>query len=335
MARGVPALTLTSAGERPPDAFTDRPALLDGAHLAGIGRSAQQLLGSLDQGLELTQGTTSFVWAGARVVRGWAIELLLVGAPDPVLRRCRRPVRTLPAAAHPARPGRRCSAQQARLLAVRRPGLLRLQGARRLAHGAGPPTQSGVASGRGLAGARADHLRGAARGGVDRRPAAARAAARGRAGRAARRRDGRAARTRARRVASSGNKPVRARLRAACTARVALAAAGAKRPGTGTRDRLRRRTGRPGDPARLARVPVRARPRRAVVRCSSSQPSATSACRRSTTVLAAGACAAQLAAAAAGRYAPYPSPRERPARGPLRGLVRAIVLTLRERRVTG
>jgi Peptidase family M28 len=74
---GIPAVTLTTAGQRPPDAFTDRPSSLDGTRLAGVGRSAQQLLGSLDQGLELTQGTTSFVWAGARVVRGWAIELLL------------------------------------------------------------------------------------------------------------------------------------------------------------------------------------------------------------------------------------------------------------------
>jgi hypothetical protein len=41
-----------------------------------------------------------------------------------------------------------------------------------------------------------------------------------------------------------------------------------------------------------------------------------------------------VAAAAAGRYAPYPSPRERPARGPLRELVRAIVLTVRDRRAT-
>jgi hypothetical protein len=74
---GIPAVTLTTAGQRPPDAFTDRPSSLDGTRLAGVGRAAQQLLGSLDQGLELTQGTTSFVWAGARVVRGWAIELLL------------------------------------------------------------------------------------------------------------------------------------------------------------------------------------------------------------------------------------------------------------------
>jgi hypothetical protein len=44
------------------------------------------------------------------------------------------------------------------------------------------------------------------------------------------------------------------------------------------------------------------------------------------------ACAAQLAMVAAGRYAPYPEPGERSARGPLRELVRAVVLTLRARR---
>jgi hypothetical protein len=48
-------------------------------HLATIGKAAQQLVGSLDQGLELAQGTTTFVWTGSRIVRGWAIELLLVG----------------------------------------------------------------------------------------------------------------------------------------------------------------------------------------------------------------------------------------------------------------
>jgi hypothetical protein len=36
------------------------------------------VLGSLDGGLELAQGTTSFVWFGDRVVRGWAIELVLI-----------------------------------------------------------------------------------------------------------------------------------------------------------------------------------------------------------------------------------------------------------------
>ncbi|MFL6067295.1 MAG: M28 family metallopeptidase [Gaiellaceae bacterium] len=77
VARGVPAITITTTGERPPDAFTDRPHALDGTRLASLGRATQQLLGSLDQGVELTQGTTSFIWSGGRIVRGWAVELLL------------------------------------------------------------------------------------------------------------------------------------------------------------------------------------------------------------------------------------------------------------------
>jgi hypothetical protein len=78
VARGIPAVTLTTAGERPPAPFTDRATALRVDRLAAMGRSAQELVGSLDSGLDLTQGTTSFVWAGDRVIRGWAIELLLV-----------------------------------------------------------------------------------------------------------------------------------------------------------------------------------------------------------------------------------------------------------------
>jgi peptidase M28-like protein len=77
IAHGIPAVTLTTSGERPQPAFTDRPGGINGTKLAAMGRAAQQLLGSLDQGVELTQGTTSFVWGGGRIVRGWAIELLL------------------------------------------------------------------------------------------------------------------------------------------------------------------------------------------------------------------------------------------------------------------
>jgi hypothetical protein len=38
------------------------------------------------------------------------------------------------------------------------------------------------------------------------------------------------------------------------------------------------------------------------------------------------AAAGQLAAVSAGRYAPYPSARERPPRGPIRQLVRSVLL---------
>jgi hypothetical protein len=77
VARGIPALTLTTAGARPPEAFTDRSSTLSTFRIGQIGRAAQQLVGSLDQGLELAQGTTTFVWAGQRFVRGWSIEVLL------------------------------------------------------------------------------------------------------------------------------------------------------------------------------------------------------------------------------------------------------------------
>ena len=65
--------------------------------LAELGRASQNLIGSLDAGLELAQGTTSYVYFGTRIVRGWAIELVLMTALLPFLigtidlfARCRR-----------------------------------------------------------------------------------------------------------------------------------------------------------------------------------------------------------------------------------------------------
>lgn len=93
----IPAVTLTTAGDRPPPAATDTPESLDVPHLNQMGRAAQQLLGSLDTGLELAQGTSSYLYLGSRVVRGWAIELSLIVALLPFLAaavdlfaRCRR-----------------------------------------------------------------------------------------------------------------------------------------------------------------------------------------------------------------------------------------------------
>ncbi len=79
VARGIPAITLTTAGDRPPDPFADRPERLDGAQLGAVGRSVQQLIGTLDQGPDPAQGSTSYVWLGGRIIRGWAIQLMLFG----------------------------------------------------------------------------------------------------------------------------------------------------------------------------------------------------------------------------------------------------------------
>src|SRR5207244_9711079 len=82
---GVPAPTITTAGNRPPPAFGDTAHRLHFKILAKLGQSAQELLGSLDQGLELTQGTTSYVWVGNRTLQGWAIEIVLIGLLVPYL----------------------------------------------------------------------------------------------------------------------------------------------------------------------------------------------------------------------------------------------------------
>jgi peptidase M28-like protein len=97
LAHGVPALTLTSGGERPPAAFADQPSRLNGVRLAQLGRASQQLLRWLDSGAELAPGTASYVYFGPRVLPGWAIELVLIAALAPFLlaaidlfARCRR-----------------------------------------------------------------------------------------------------------------------------------------------------------------------------------------------------------------------------------------------------
>jgi hypothetical protein len=95
--RGLPALTLTSGGERPPAGFSDQPKRLDAVRLGQLGGAAQQLLRWLDSSVELAPGTKSYVYFGPRLLPGWAIELVLIAALAPFLlaavdlfARCRR-----------------------------------------------------------------------------------------------------------------------------------------------------------------------------------------------------------------------------------------------------
>lgn len=102
VARGVPALTLTTVPDgAPTDSVDDR---LSSERLGELGRATQNLIGSLDAGLELAQGTSSYVYLGSRIVRGWAIELVVLAALLPfaigaidLFARCRR--RRIPLAA--------------------------------------------------------------------------------------------------------------------------------------------------------------------------------------------------------------------------------------------
>jgi hypothetical protein len=97
LAQGIPALTLTSADERPPTAFSDQASRLDPVRLGQLGNAAQQLLRWVDSGAELSPGTADYVYFGPRTLPGWAVELVLISVLAPFLlvavdlfARCRR-----------------------------------------------------------------------------------------------------------------------------------------------------------------------------------------------------------------------------------------------------
>lgn len=97
LTRGKSAVTLTVGSERPPEPQSDNFGNLDRERLGTMGRSAQALLGSLDEAVEVAQGTDSYVYLGTRHVHGWTIQFVLLLALVPFLAatidlfaRCRR-----------------------------------------------------------------------------------------------------------------------------------------------------------------------------------------------------------------------------------------------------
>jgi hypothetical protein len=95
--RGVPAVTITTAPDRPQSGLHDDSAALHTARLGQIGRATQNAIDAMQQGIALEPGPPSYVYLGSRVVRGWAVELVLIGALLPFLAatvdlfaRCRR-----------------------------------------------------------------------------------------------------------------------------------------------------------------------------------------------------------------------------------------------------
>jgi len=97
VARGIPAVTITTSPERPPSGIGDGAGGLDAARMGQIGRATQNVVDALEQGIALAPGPSSYVYLGSRIVRGWAIEIVLVAALLPFLvaavdlfARCRR-----------------------------------------------------------------------------------------------------------------------------------------------------------------------------------------------------------------------------------------------------
>ena len=97
VSRGIPAVTITTAGARPPEGRRQRGGSLDLRHLRVIGLATQDTVDAMEQGVSLAQGPTSYVFLGQRLIRGWAIEIVLVAMLLPFLAavvdlfaRCRR-----------------------------------------------------------------------------------------------------------------------------------------------------------------------------------------------------------------------------------------------------
>ncbi len=101
---GRSAIRLTTAA----DVSTgeqDEPDGLSAQRLGQLGRAAQSTLASLDGAIQLSGQATPFVYLGDRVLRGWAVELLLVMAlvpfavavADLLVRALRRGTRLAPA----------------------------------------------------------------------------------------------------------------------------------------------------------------------------------------------------------------------------------------------
>ena len=95
--RAIPAVTITTVGDRPRSGLGDTSARLRSTRLGQVGRATQNVIDALQEGVALAPGPSSYVYLGSRIVRGWAVELVLVGALIPFLAatvdlfaRCRR-----------------------------------------------------------------------------------------------------------------------------------------------------------------------------------------------------------------------------------------------------
>jgi hypothetical protein len=72
---GIPAATVTTSAVE--------NAALDRVRLGQTGRATESVLTSLDAAIELTRDTGSYVYAGGRIVHGWAIALFYIGLMVP------------------------------------------------------------------------------------------------------------------------------------------------------------------------------------------------------------------------------------------------------------
>jgi len=97
LGRKISAIRLTTADDSGGGETADTTVRLDRTQFVRLGSAAESILASLDRGIELAGGTAGYVYLGSRIIRGWAIEFVLVVALVPFLAgaidlfaRCRR-----------------------------------------------------------------------------------------------------------------------------------------------------------------------------------------------------------------------------------------------------
>ena len=331
VSRGIPAVTITTGRRAAARTSADAPD--EARRQASRRRSAARRrtrVDAMEQGVSLAQGPSSYVFLGQRLIRGWAIEIVLVAMLLPFLAaavdlfaRCRRRrIRDRAGAAQLSQP--------ARLLGLGRRALPPLQ--RGSASGGSGDGRAAVPERRPLARRRAGRARAARRRRLARRP---------RAGSCPRRP------IRAGGASSPATAPHCSRwASSACSSRRRIRSRSSSSSPRSTRGSGCRRCRPPSGAARerrpalgfagpgLSRLdvrhPLRARLGRAVVH---RELFAVGYAPLPLFVIGLAwlAAAGQLVALAADRYAPYPAPGERPRRGPLRELIRTLVLAQRRR----
>jgi len=95
VSRGIPAVTITTARGRPAEASKTHRLHL--APLTAVGLATQDAVDAMEEGVALAQGPSSYLFLGQRLIRGWAIELVLIAMLLPFIvaavdlfARCRR-----------------------------------------------------------------------------------------------------------------------------------------------------------------------------------------------------------------------------------------------------
>ena len=81
----VSAVRLTTSDDSGRSDIVDRLGLVNGSRLTQFGAAAQNLLTSLDGSGELAEGTASAVYLHGRVLRGWALALVMIALLVPFL----------------------------------------------------------------------------------------------------------------------------------------------------------------------------------------------------------------------------------------------------------